>query len=187
MVEQPPIEVAPLTPKRLLWRGVTKRCPVCAERHLFRRWFSMVDTCPRCGLRFEREQGGFIGAIGMNTIVSFGAILVTLVGGFVIQGDQRRVAPMLIALVAVAVIVPLAFFGSSQTLWSAVDLAMRPLEPAALQARLFGTQVAVHPAFVRVVEPQVRARDRISADGVHDATVDPQAAARFVVGGDLDA
>ena len=32
-------------------------------------------------------------------------------------------------LVAVAVFVPLGFFGSSQTLWSAIYLAMRPLEP----------------------------------------------------------
>jgi uncharacterized protein (DUF983 family) len=129
MVEQPPIEVAPLTPKRLLWRGVTKRCPVCAERHLFRRWFSMVDTCPRCGLRFEREQGGFIGAIGMNTIVSFFAMLVVLVTSFVATYPDPPVTPILIAVVSVAVIMPLAFFPVSKTLWVAVDLAMRPLEP----------------------------------------------------------
>ena len=66
----------------------------------------------------------------MNTIVSLGTLLVTLVGGFVIMGDHRRVAPLMISLGAVAVFVPLGFFGSSQTLWSAVYLAMRPLEPA---------------------------------------------------------
>ena len=31
--------------------------------------------------------------------------------------------------VATALIVPLAFFPVSKTLWSAIDLAMRPLEP----------------------------------------------------------
>jgi hypothetical protein len=31
--------------------------------------------------------------------------------------------------VAVAVVVPLAFYPVSKTLWSAIDLAMRPLEP----------------------------------------------------------
>jgi len=31
--------------------------------------------------------------------------------------------------VATAVVVPLAFYPVSKTLWSAIDLAMRPLEP----------------------------------------------------------
>jgi uncharacterized protein (DUF983 family) len=102
---------------------------VCAERHLFRRWFSMVDACPRCGLRFEREQGGFIGAIGMNTIVSFFAMLVVLVVSFAVTYPDPPLTPILLAVVAVAVVMPLAFFPVSKTLWVAVDLAMRPLEP----------------------------------------------------------
>jgi hypothetical protein len=32
-------------------------------------------------------------------------------------------------IVATAVVVPLAFYPVSKTLWSAIDLAMRPLEP----------------------------------------------------------
>jgi hypothetical protein len=32
-------------------------------------------------------------------------------------------------MLAVGGLTPLLFFGSSQTLWSAIDLAMRPLEP----------------------------------------------------------
>jgi uncharacterized protein (DUF983 family) len=121
---------APLTIPRLLARGVWRRCPLCGGGDCFETWFQVKERCPRCHFPIQREEGHWIGAIGMNTVVSFGAILVTLVAGFVLQGDQRRVAPMLIALVAVAIIVPLAFFGSSQTLWSAIDLAMRPLEPA---------------------------------------------------------
>ena len=31
--------------------------PRCGSRQLFRRWFSMVPDCPRCGLHFEREAG----------------------------------------------------------------------------------------------------------------------------------
>lgn len=123
-------EPQPLTTPRLLARGLRRRCPLCGGGNCFDTWFQVKERCPRCHFPIHREEGHWIGAIGMNTVVSLGAILVTLVGGFVIQGDQRRVAPMLIALVLVAIVVPLAFFGSSQTLWSAVDLAMRPLEPA---------------------------------------------------------
>ena len=42
---------------RMFWWGTTRRCPRCGSGHLFRRYFTMVDDCPRCGLHFEREQG----------------------------------------------------------------------------------------------------------------------------------
>jgi len=120
----------PLTIPRLLWRGIRRRCPLCGGEQCFDTWFLVKDRCPRCHFPIRREEGHWLGAVGMNTVVSLSTLLVTLVGGFVIMGDHRRVAPLMIALAAVAVFVPLAFFGSSQTLWSAVDLAMRPLEPA---------------------------------------------------------
>jgi len=119
-----------LTIPHLLWRGIRRRCPLCGGGGCFDTWFQVKDRCPRCHFPIRREEGHWIGAVGMNTVVSFTALLVTLVGGFVLMGDHRRVAPLLISLTAVAVLVPLGFFGSSQTLWSAIDLAMRPLEPA---------------------------------------------------------
>ncbi|MDZ7734422.1 MAG: DUF983 domain-containing protein [Acidimicrobiia bacterium] len=63
----------------LLVRGFTRRCPVCGSGGLFRRWFRMAERCPRCDLRFEREPGTFVGAVGMNTIVSFVLLFVVLV------------------------------------------------------------------------------------------------------------
>lgn len=122
-------DLVPLTPWRLVWRGIRRRCPLCGGSACFDSWFRVKDRCPRCHFPIYREEGHSIGAIGMNTIVSFSALLVTLVGGFVIMGNQRRGAPLVICLMAVAVLVPVAFYGSSQTLWSAIDLLMRPLEP----------------------------------------------------------
>lgn len=71
-----------------------------------------------------------IGAVGINTIVTLGALVLTLLVGFVLTWDDRRAAPIFISSFLVAAVVPVAFFGSSQTLWSAIDLAMRPLEPS---------------------------------------------------------
>ena len=31
----------------------------------------MVERCPKCNLRFERIEGHWVGAVGMNTIFSF--------------------------------------------------------------------------------------------------------------------
>lgn len=105
-----------------------KRCPICGQGRLFRLWFQMLDDCPRCGLHFERIEGHWIGAIGMNTIVSFGALLAATIVGLVVTFPDFPVGPLIATNVAVAVIVPLIFYPFSRTMWSAIDLAMRPAE-----------------------------------------------------------
>ncbi len=124
-------EIVGRTPSwaRLLARGALLRCPVCGGGHLFRRWITMAETCPRCGLRFARIEGHWIGAIGINTIVSFGAFLVTTVVGLIATFPDIPVLPLILLNVAVAVIVPLVFYPFSRTLWTGLDIAMRPLEP----------------------------------------------------------
>jgi uncharacterized protein (DUF983 family) len=121
-------EPQPLTLPLLLRRGITVRCPLCGGRGLFRRWFTMVDRCPRCRLRTERVEGHWLGSLGMNTIVSFAAVLLAVVVGFLLTYPDALAAAV-VGVVATAVIVPIAFFPVSRTLWSAIDLAMRPLEP----------------------------------------------------------
>jgi hypothetical protein len=65
----------------------------------------------------------------MNTMVSFTAVLLAVILGFVLTYPDGSTAAAVTGIVAVAVIVPLLFFPVSKTLWSAIDLAMRPLEP----------------------------------------------------------
>jgi uncharacterized protein (DUF983 family) len=127
-VSAPPPEPPPLTVPRLLGRGLARRCPLCGGGGLFHRWFTIRDRCPRCGFRLERVEGHWLGAVGMNTIVSFTAVLVAVVAAFATTYPGSS-TPAIVAVVATAVVVPLAFFPVSKTLWSAIDLAMRPLEP----------------------------------------------------------
>ena len=117
------------TPGRMLLRGVARRCPVCGQGRLFRLWFSLAERCPRCRLRFERIEGHWLGALGLNTIVSFVVLFCVVVAGLALSHPDYRMAPLLAAAVGTAVIVPLVFFPSSKTLWTAIDLCMRPLEP----------------------------------------------------------
>lgn len=114
--------------RRLLW-GVLRRCPVCGSGGLFDHWFSMKPACPRCGLRFHREEGHWTGHIGMNTIVSFGSLLVVLLVFSVATWPELAVVPMLVAAITVGVVTPLLFFPSSKTLWLAIDLMLNPLRP----------------------------------------------------------
>ncbi|MGE3618998.1 MAG: hypothetical protein AB7L84_00930 [Acidimicrobiia bacterium] len=113
----------------MLLRGLVRRCPLCGSGGCFVSWFTLEERCPRCNLSLDRVEGHWIGALGMNTIASGGALLVVLVGGFAATWPESPSIWLLVACVAVSVGVPLLFYGSSRTLWSAVDLAMRPLEP----------------------------------------------------------
>ena len=122
--------VAPRPPATVLFgRAALRHCPVCGSGGLFARWFHMAERCPRCELRFERHEGQWVGSLGMNTIVSFGVLLVVLVAGFLVTYPDFPVAPLTGVAVAVALVVPMAFFPWSRTLWTAVDLLMTPPQP----------------------------------------------------------
>lgn len=123
-----PPDVRRLTTGRLLRRGLTGRCPVCGGGRLFRRWFWIVDRCPRCDFGLEREQGEFIGAIGINTIVTFVILLPIVLGSFVLSYPDHLGTALAVTLVA-ALVLPVFFYPFSKTLWVAISLAMRPLEP----------------------------------------------------------
>src|SRR5258708_3201406 len=50
-----------------------QRCPRCFEGKVFRRGITMNEHCPVCDLKFEREQGFFLGAMyvayGMTVLI----------------------------------------------------------------------------------------------------------------------
>jgi uncharacterized protein (DUF983 family) len=113
----------------LLTRGITKRCPLCGGGDLFTGWFTMRERCPRCDFPLDRVEGHWLGSLGVNTIVSFGALFATVVAGVVIFYPDIPVLGLMVAVVVVGLVVPLLFFPFSRTIWSAIDLAMRPVEP----------------------------------------------------------
>ena len=110
-------------------RGVTKRVPRCGARGLFSSWFTMREMCPRCGLRVEREEGGFLGAITFNYIATAIAWVALLVIWLIVDLPDLHVAALTIASIAVAVLVPLLFWPFSKTIWAAVDYLIYRTSP----------------------------------------------------------
>jgi len=104
-------------------------CPACGKRRLFRRWFVLADDCPRCGLHFERIEGHWIGAIGINTIVSFAVLGVVVIVGLILTYPDGSTLRLILIGAAAALIAPTVFYPLSKTLWTAIDIGMRPLEP----------------------------------------------------------
>ena len=114
---------------RMLARGLLRRCPRCGARGVFARWFRLCDRCPGCGYRFEREEGFFLGAFVINFGVTQGALIAFIAVSLALTLPDPPTVALLAGGVAVGLLVPLAFYPSSRTLWAAIDLGMRPLEP----------------------------------------------------------
>lgn len=111
----------------MIRRALALRCPVCGERTLIRRWFGIVERCPTCDLKVERIEGHMLGYVGLNTIVCFTlTFLVILVGALLTVPDVPGWPLLLVALVPAA-LGPVLFFPFSRTLWTAIDLLLRPL------------------------------------------------------------
>jgi uncharacterized protein (DUF983 family) len=116
---------------RTLWRGATKRCPRCGGGRLFRRWLEMKASCPRCGFGFEREEGFFLGAYVINLAVSELAVVAVVVTLIVqeARGHAGSLVPWIVVGLAIQLLLPVLFYPFAKTIWSAIDLVMRPLDP----------------------------------------------------------
>ncbi|MDP9402741.1 MAG: DUF983 domain-containing protein [Actinomycetota bacterium] len=115
----------------MLARALVRRCPRCGAGRLFTRWFRMVERCPRCRFRFERraEEGAFLGAYVLNLALTETALAAVLFGFILVRANNDSGGPLwpVFALGGlVAIVLPLAFYPFSRTLWAAIDLAGRP-------------------------------------------------------------
>jgi uncharacterized protein (DUF983 family) len=113
----------------LLWRGTIKRCPRCGGGHLYKGWFQMVDRCGRCGLKFEREPGFFVGAYLINFAIIIILLFILCMGYVAMKAidESASLLPIMVAALVLAVVAPVFFYPYSRTLWSAIDIGMTPL------------------------------------------------------------
>lgn len=113
---------------RAVVRGLLKRCPTCGEAKIFRRWFTLVARCPRCGLVFEREEGYWTGAMAINIGVTELVFVVALVAGLVLTWPAPPIAWLLAITVALNAFVPVLFYPFSKTIWISIDLLLHALD-----------------------------------------------------------
>jgi len=109
---------------RIIRRGFSLRCPRCGAAPLFRGRFSMYAHCLACDLRFEREQGYFVGAIYVNYAVTSAMAI----AGYFTLGLLVDMAPthQVILWCAFAIFFPLFFFRYARSLWLSFDYIFNP-------------------------------------------------------------
>jgi uncharacterized protein (DUF983 family) len=113
----------------MLGRSLLKRCPLCGGGKLFTGWFRMKERCPRCGYRFEREEGFFLGAYVVNLAVAQGVVIVLAIVPLIVRlanNPDASILPFVVGGAVGAVLAPILFYPWSKTVWTAFDLMLRP-------------------------------------------------------------
>ena len=124
------MERAPV--RTIVWRGLRRRCGRCGAKRIFRSYFQLHERCPRCGYKFEREEGFFTGVYLVNYAVTAFLLVVEIFAFLLVavasDGDVSLV-PWLVGGAAIAIFCPLLLYPYAKSTWAAIDLAARPLEP----------------------------------------------------------
>lgn len=118
----------------MLGRALRRRCPRCGSGGVFKGWFDLIDHCPRCGHRFEREQGYWVGAMIINTALAIAGLMGVFLLGLALTWPDVPWEALTIGTAVVAALIPLVAYPYSKTLWVTYDLKVHPLEPAEEEA-----------------------------------------------------
>lgn len=117
----------------MISRALRRRCPRCGDK-TFDSFFGMKDYCRRCGLEFEREEGYWVGAMIINTTVTFATFAIVFGGAIVLTWPDVPWVWVLLATVAANLVIPIWFYPISKSLWNALELSWHPLEAEELTA-----------------------------------------------------
>ena len=104
-------------------RAVVLKCPRCGSRKTFiKHWLGRHERCRTCGIRWHREHGFELGPIALNVVFTFFTLGVTMAVALVLSAPDFKVVPLVLAIGATAVVVPLIIYPFTFTLWLAFDL-----------------------------------------------------------------
>jgi uncharacterized protein (DUF983 family) len=111
---------------QMLGHGLRLRCPRCGAGRLYEKPFKMHTNCSFCALKFEREQGYFIGAMYINYAAT---VAIAVPGFFLLDAFTPITINQQLALwVPFAVIFPLLFFHHARSLWLVLDHFFNPIQ-----------------------------------------------------------
>ena len=96
---------------------------------MFESWFHQRDRCPACNYPTTRVEDQWLGAYGMNVLISFTVVALSIGIGFTVTYPDPPIGVLLVVCLAIAALFPVAFYPIAKSLWAAIDLAMRPPDP----------------------------------------------------------
>ncbi|MFM1752905.1 MAG: hypothetical protein RL119_1867 [Actinomycetota bacterium] len=111
--------------------AIQRRCPRCGDRRAwFETWFRQGERCRGCGVSRTRNiEGHELGSMTVALVVNIGLIVVALALAIVLTVPDVPVLTLYLVLASTAVIIPIVTWPLTHTVWMAIDLRFRPLEP----------------------------------------------------------
>jgi len=131
-----------VTRGQIIVRGLTNGCPNCGAKSLFGPGhpFTLQALCPECGLKFERDEGSFLGAMSLNYGVTIIGFLVPVLVCYLTGVLSGVVASVLAGVGAVGF--PVLFYRSSRSGWLMNYYLVVPHHLPANQRALSGSEDA---------------------------------------------
>ena len=74
-------------------------------------------------------MGFELGAASMAMVIVLGPLIAGLALALAVTWPEFRVVPTMVVLLTASVVLPIVLYPVSYTMWQAVDLMMRPVEP----------------------------------------------------------
>ena len=102
------------------------RCPVCLQGPLFRSLMSMHRTCPRCGVRYEREQGYFLNSMLIAYALGF---LVLIPSAVLLAMREVSVGLFATVIIVETIVVWPIIFRYARSIWVHFDQWLDPRTP----------------------------------------------------------
>ncbi len=117
---------------KYLLRAWRLQCPRCGTRSLYRRGLAMHEHCRYCNLKFEREQGYFLGAMYLN----YGfTVMLVLVGYFLLEWLATvSLSVHLVLWTGLSLLLPVLLYRHSRALWLCMDYWINPVDDANARA-----------------------------------------------------
>ncbi|MTA28743.1 MAG: hypothetical protein F2562_07790 [Actinobacteria bacterium] len=114
---------------RMLLRAASRRCPRCGDRRAwFTNFFRQGERCVGCGLRRTRGVDGHeLGSMTVAITLNIGLIMVAMAIAVALTVPDVPVVTLYLVLMTSAVVIPVGTWPMTHTLWSAIDLRVRPV------------------------------------------------------------
>ena len=77
-------------------------------------------------MKWRREEGFEFGALALNTVITFAALGIGLLVGSILSYPDIAVRQIIFALIGVAILLPVAIYPLTFTLWFAIDVLSHP-------------------------------------------------------------
>jgi uncharacterized protein (DUF983 family) len=103
-------------------RAITRSCPYCGRRGVFKSYFSLKDRCPHCNVKYAYEDGFFLGSYVIN--IGFTELVTVLFVVWMIAALSLSVLQMQIIGVTMAVALPILFYPIALLMWIALDITL---------------------------------------------------------------